>query len=545
MLFCRTISGEGKNTSSWPPITWCPWPFSLPCGWLLDQFAPGTDTHAEPGQRPRKWRRWVFALIVCLLISSAGIYYAFFGVFFFLFAGLAGSLRFRKWTPLARASILVGTVCLGLCVNLLPCFLYQWEHGSNSYIANRASSQAERFGLNICQLVLPVTNHRIAALSHLKQAFNTTPDRTLGNDYGDSLGMMGTVGLIILLGVLVLRERDSAPYQRLKVLSLFLLAGLLLATINGLGALFAFLVSPQIRCYDRLSIFLGFLALFAVVQMLDVLVTRLRAAGFGARFAAGLLCMLLAAGGLWEQTTAANVPRYAQMADKHRTMRDFASQVQKTLPAGSMVLQLPFCHFPEIGGIYKMSSYHPFWMFLLARNIRFSHGAVLGRYGAAVLERVTSQPLDRALPDIAALGYSGIHVDRTGYPDQGQEVEAKLRSLVGVEPIVSADRRHLFFDLRAYVAKCKEDVGEEEWARREQAVRFPVVTFWNRLDGFWEAGPGSVAARAPVQIPGQPDGHQPDRYSSGNPDLFHRSDSDSRPGARDRASAGPDGHHRN
>ena len=47
--------------------------------------------------------RWVVAVLICLLTSGAGVYYAFFGCFFLLAAGLACGLRGRRWTPLFQA----------------------------------------------------------------------------------------------------------------------------------------------------------------------------------------------------------------------------------------------------------------------------------------------------------------------------------------------------------------------------------------------------------------------------------------------------------
>ena len=46
-------------------------------------------------------------------------------------------------------------------------------------------------------------------------------------------------------------------------------AGILLATIGGFGSLFAFLVSPDIRAYNRITGFLAFFALVAVGIALD------------------------------------------------------------------------------------------------------------------------------------------------------------------------------------------------------------------------------------------------------------------------------------
>jgi hypothetical protein len=49
------------------------------------------------------------------------------------------------------------------------------------------------------------------------------------------------------------------------------IAGTLLATIGGFGALFAFFVSPDIRAYSRISAYLGFFADFVLGLHLETL----------------------------------------------------------------------------------------------------------------------------------------------------------------------------------------------------------------------------------------------------------------------------------
>ncbi|HEV3084801.1 MAG TPA: hypothetical protein VGY66_33880, partial [Gemmataceae bacterium] len=47
----------------------------------------------------------VASLVICLLTASAGIYYAFFACFFFLVAGISGSLTRKAWYPLCAAGV--------------------------------------------------------------------------------------------------------------------------------------------------------------------------------------------------------------------------------------------------------------------------------------------------------------------------------------------------------------------------------------------------------------------------------------------------------
>ncbi len=448
--------------------------------------------------------RWAFALAVCALVAVAGVYYAFFGTFFVLLAGLACAVRERRLRPALAALALAGTTGLVLAASLVPDELYYRAEGRNARVAHRYAFESEVYGLKMAQLFLPVSGHRLPPLRRLKELYDNDPGRPLVNDFGSSLGVVGTAGFVLLLGSLLFRGPSPERSPLLTGLGVLLVCGLLLATIGGFGSLFAFLVSPQIRCYDRLSIFLGFFALFGVVWALDRLAARVRGPSWRRRLAAYGLSLLVLTGGLGDQTTPANVPPYAELKREYQSLAEFTGQIEQTLPPGAMVLQLPYCPFPESGPCHEMASYDHFRLFMHSRTLRWSHGAVSGRYGAAVLDELTRRPIDEALDPIAAMGYGGIHIDRRGYADGGQQLEARLRYLLGSEPLVSRDGRDVFFDLRAYAERRRQECGAEEWRRRESAARFPAVVLWGR--GFWDEetkGPERwrwCAARGELQV---------------------------------------------
>jgi phosphoglycerol transferase len=435
-------------------------------------------------------KRWLVALAVCLLVAGAGVYYAFFGCFFILVAGLGRAAREGKLRPALAALALAGTTCAGLAAALVPSHLYHRDHGENRQVARRFSWEAETFGLKINQLVLPVTGHRLEPLRRLKDHFNSSPARPLVNDYGSSLGVVGTAGCVLLLGGLLFRRRVPDASPLFAGLGVFLVCGLLLATVGGLGSLFAYLVSPQIRCYDRLSIFLGFFALFGAVWALDALAARAAVASARLRWAANGLCLLVLAGGLWDQTTADNIPPYAELKRESRCLAEFTARVEGTLPPGAMVLQLPYCPFPEGGTYHGMTAYDHFRLFMHSRSLRWSHGAVRGRYGAAVLADLAAAPVDESLDRIAAMGFEGIHIDRRGYADGGRDLEARLCALLGSEPLISGEGRDMFFDLRPYAERARQRYGDSAWARRTEAARSPTVVLFGKGFQVEERGEG-------------------------------------------------------
>jgi phosphoglycerol transferase len=434
-------------------------------------------TLPNPAAPAGSWRRWAAALLVAGLVACGGAYYAFFGCFFLLVAGLSCALRERRPGPLLGAGVLVAVVAGGLFVNLLPFVLYRREAGPNPDVGLRLPAEAEVYGLKITQLFLPVTGHRVRALRQCKESYNTAPILPLVNDFGDSLGVVGTLGCALLLAVVLFRPRRGDEPPLLTALGTFTICGILLATVGGFGSLFALFVSAQIRCYERISIYLCFFALFGSAWLLH------RAVGkFGqlrrARLRAAGLCAAVLAVGILDQTTRGHVPPYAALKASHDNLAEFVGRVEEALPPGAMVLQLPFVEFPEVAPVFGVADYDHLRMYVYSRGLRWSHGAVKGRFGSTVLARVCAQPLDVALEQFAAMGYAGIHLDRNGYPDGGRIMEARLREQLGVEPLVCGNGRDVFYDMRPYVERLKRRYTPAQWARRQEWSLAPTTLRW-------------------------------------------------------------------
>src|SRR5208283_2507881 len=98
---------------------------------------------------------------------------------------------------------LIGTLVLGLGINLSPCYLYQWKQGPNPAVAHRGRFEAEIYGLKVTQLFLPVTGHRLHFLRTIKDKYNNDP-YPLVNDFGSSPGMVGSLGYLFLLAFFLL-----------------------------------------------------------------------------------------------------------------------------------------------------------------------------------------------------------------------------------------------------------------------------------------------------------------------------------------------------
>ena len=136
------------------------------------------------GEKPRLlWASGKFlgSVLICLLMSCGGVYYAFFGCCLLVAAGAAGSFAARKLAPLGSALVLTMIVAFSTVLVLSPSLLYRLKHDANPEAVRRYSGEAEWYGLKLSQLVLPVTGHRVPLLARLKDRYNQ-PQTPLNNE---------------------------------------------------------------------------------------------------------------------------------------------------------------------------------------------------------------------------------------------------------------------------------------------------------------------------------------------------------------------------
>ncbi len=415
------------------------------------------------------------SLAICALVASSGIYYAFFGCFFLVVAGLGTALGRRVWQPLAVAALLSTLIVLGGLLNLTPTFLYQFRHGPNSDAIHRAPSEAEYYGLKISQMVLPVTDHRLGRLARIKKLYNLAPCTT-ENDSA-TLGAVGTTGFLALGAWFLYRHRPGTGLHPLDGAALLTLSGVLLGTIGGGGALMSLLVTERIRAYNRISIFLSFFCFLAVAYGLDWLGRRRLFAGqWRWAFAAALLGLVAFA--VYDQTAAHYAPDYRHQKETFLRDRHFVQAIEKSLPPGSAVFQLPYMPFPESTSVHEMKDYEHFRCYLHSRSLRWSYGAMKGRPGGIWDRDMGAKPPEDLLKGLALAGFGGITINRAGYPDGGTALDNELRRLLGSDPIASEDGWLLFFDLTEYARRLHSTMDDDAWEKCRSSALHTVGITW-------------------------------------------------------------------
>jgi phosphoglycerol transferase len=464
---------------------------------------PGRDQVPHAFPRPPH-------VVTCLLVGSAGVYYAFFACYFLVVTGVVAACHCRRLGPCWRAGALLACVALAVAVNLSPSVAFRLSRGPNPDAVRRSAGEAEVYGMKMTQLLLPMTHHRSALLAELKQRYNSPGTPLVNENDFASLGAVGALGLVLLLLAVLLRRR-AAGNPTFHMLALLTLAALLLGTVGGLGSFFSLLVAPYIRAYNRVSVYIAFFALLGLALTID----RAAALCAGSVPRRGLFLgslLLLLAAGLYDQTSPSFVPDYAHWRTEFDNDRSFVARLEGSLPAGALVFQLPYQPYPESPPLHGMKDYDPLRPYLHSRSLRWSYGSMKGRGADDWHRAVAGMSVPRQLDRLVMAGFQGVTVDRAGYPDRAAALEAELARALGGPDVTSPDNRFSFFRLvpRQHALRLRLPADGSE---RHQAAVGHLVSCELR-DGFykwqhpdpathfrWCSGRGEVAIHNPLPSP--------------------------------------------
>ena len=450
----------------------------------------------EDEARSRRRGDAITAAVLCAAIGASGAYYAFFSCFLILIGGLAGAWTNRRWTPLLRAS--------GMCAIAFMAFLASaasaLEHRlsePNADVAERHPADAETYGLKIVQMLMPIRGHRVGALRNLEGAYTLGQTPLINENTTAALGLVGAIGLVSLL-IRAAFYRGTGRGHSFDGLAVMTLAAVLLGTIGGFSSAFSFVVSPWIRSYNRISIFIAFMALAASGLLLEAARRRwvdrdvgepgASASGVRWRQAAFVLAItLLGALGILDQTHRRMLPDPDAYREGFHNDREFVSHLETTLPEGSPILQLPNCPYPHMilrFENHEFNGHEHLRPQLHSKTLRWSYGSMPGHRGYLWSRRLDQMALEQQFIVLADAGFQGICINRWGYVDYGTAVLKETEAILGPPGLATKDPRLYYFDLSAFAARLRPPPNEVERERRRDLALNPVLVFWT--SGFSE-----------------------------------------------------------
>ena len=434
-------------------------------------------------RRPRfdiSWRM-LGSIVLCAIVGMAGIYYAFFSCCLLVVVGVVCGIGQRRWHVTLSASLLAGVIAGSGVVNMLPYISHQREHGRDSYLSERENYlESEVYGLKLAPMLLPGSHH--APESFLGRYRLKYDHAQIENEQRYSaIGVLAAIGFLLLLVRLLTRRPLTNDPETDECLSVLTVSSMLLAAVGGFGTLVALIALPEIRCYNRMSIFVAFFALAALFLALEARMARWRSTKFGCIGCAFLLMLMV--GGIREQISRGLLPPSESIRTQLASDAEFVRGIEETLPEGAMVFQLPYHPFPTSIPQGTMLDFDHLRGPLLSKHLRWSYGGSKGRlsdrWQAIVGRKAPAQMLD----ELVLAGFEGLYVDRNGYRDRGDMLNAELTCLLQQEALTSRDGRFLFFDLRPHRERSQQTIEPYEWDRtRAIATHVPMRVIWK--EGF-------------------------------------------------------------
>ncbi len=406
------------------------------------------------GQRQRWWPGWRldrqagWVLAGCIGLGSTGSYYGVFFGYLAVAAGLIATIARRHlrhlWSGLIAASITLTVMLL----NTSPTILYWARHGSNPKVFARLAQETEQYGLRIQQLFMPRLDHRVGRLARIGYRAFAGP---IYSEQGAYLGAIIGLGFVVtVVAGLAATIGGASPRGRLTTISHAGLLGviaMLTATTSGVSYLLALGGLTMIRGWNRMSIVIAFLGVIGLAVGLSVVADRLRFTR-GPRFEQAFVAMavVVALGVGWFDQTSPSDARSADVETTWNSDAEFFTSIRSALPSGSAVYQFPESPFPEGGSIGRTGLYDGARAYVLAPELRWSFGAVLGRFP----ERPADLPTwngARIVEFLHGQGFRAVVIDRLGYDDQGVAMIDRFWSQNNPPVAQSADGRYVWFDI--------------------------------------------------------------------------------------------------
>ena len=388
----------------------------------------------------------VFYALCLISLGTFGIYYALFGLILFMVVAIYEAVANYNSSALKVAFMASSLVFFGVLLNVAPNLIHQYSSGKNIEVAQRGIADSEIYGFKFAQLILPRSEHRIAGLANISTKYRSASP-LINENVTSSLGVVGSLGFLAVFGIIVLSLAGRLKNRTLNIVSLIVLTLFMFGTIGGFGSIFAQTITTSIRGWNRISIFIGFGALLVIFMLLQAEIQK-RFSGRRLVFMSSFISIVFLMGGLYDQTVPPCKACNEQTQKVFNMDREFVRSIEKSVPIGSAVYQLPYMPFPEVPPLHRLKDYALSVGFLHSTSLHWSYGGMKGRPGDLFYRSLAKEPLKRQLEVISRLGFAGVYVDRRGYDDNDHTVIDDLTALLGAPPTLTrADGEVVFFQL--------------------------------------------------------------------------------------------------
>ncbi len=392
-------------------------PLILLCAW--------SSRRGEPANRHHHWKNLAAGLGLWLGIGNPYLAY-FAGVVAggaLLLVLLRGSPRSRKIPLLVFMGCLLGSFIAGNAG-----YIGQRLRGTTTEALLRNPGDFQVYALRPVEWLVPPADHRVPALAGIGRAYLLTRHGT-GEFFYNYLGLLGIAGLVAVLAGSIRRVvrrqwRRLDPLLGLAWITVFGLAG-------GINTWLGVLGFELFRASTRIGIFAHVWVLFFLCGWL------------GRRLLPRPLSILLAAvvalAACWEETPPLGDRMVGDRnLGRWRLYENATASLERTLPAGATVFQLPVVPFPEAGPTGSMPDYEHLLPYLTSTTLRFSYGHLRHTPALSWASYASRLPAADLVATLEQAGFSVLWLDQRAYVDCGQALIRSLQ-ILGLTELITSD----------------------------------------------------------------------------------------------------------
>ena len=395
----------------------------LLCIWLYED-----DNFLKLNKTFFKNKKNIFSILFIILIANNGIsYYQFLSCFFICITALCKFLINKKLNKILSSIIALILLVFFYGINNFPLLMYKSTKSFIDIDIPRHFSSAEVYGTKISHLLL-----------NTKLFPKYYAEAVLVNENSTAyLGIIGIIGFIILILYLFI---DSNKYDsRISLLSKLNIGAVLFTTIGGFSSLFAFFITPILRSYNRISVYIAFISILCFSLIVDKYFIK-RNLVFYISF------IILFSFSLYDQIPNIDLNN-KEKAQLFVMDKEFIEDIEMSIPEGSAVYQYPshpmIDAYAPINGVVH---YEELIGYLFSDKLKWSAGGDYGREENKWYDEVSKlDPLD-FLNEISYAGFKGFYIDKRLFEDQDyiNNFQREVEAILNIKPIIH-DNDNIFF----------------------------------------------------------------------------------------------------
>lgn len=365
-------------------------------------------------------RSWLAIVVsVSFVTGLFNAYYLLWYLGFLLLLTLS-NLICKNWQFAMVGFAGIGGGLGGFLFQNLDTFLMRHQFGTNPVAVCRSYSDLAKYALTLPDLFLP-SQHIWGWLQSVSWNlyFSKIPEFFNGESQTAYIGLIAGAAFawMMLEGLFQIIRNHSE-----KVNPFFWLSSgvLTLGLAGGVNYLIGAIGFYFIRATNRYSILLSAISLLFLCQKLSS-----KRLGWW-RLSLVLMILLL---GIWDQMPiSAYKPTQEHQAEIQNYLKDkeIFQRMERDLPVGAMVFQLPVHFYPEHGMVHEMGDYEHFRPYLQTEHLRFSYGTIKGRNDTWWQYEIEKMPPALMVEELERLGFSVILINRKAYSDHTEDLVSNM-----------------------------------------------------------------------------------------------------------------------